>query len=116
MQIKNYLEMTPTEKTIHEGQGLVKSRQIFGASDFSTQLRYVAQTELPPGASFGFHEHSITREEIYVVQSGYGRVQINDQEYPVKPGDVILTGVDEGHALYNDSDEPMGVFVFWVAK
>ncbi|WP_018610441.1 cupin domain-containing protein [Uliginosibacterium gangwonense] len=116
MQIKNYLNIPAVEKSIHNGEGLVKSRKIFGAEDFATQLSYVAHTELPPGTSFGFHTHTVDREEIYVIESGHGRVQINDKEYPVTVGDVILTGLDESHALYNDSAEVMKVFVFWVAK
>lgn len=116
MQIKNYLEIPPLEKPIHEGEGLVKSRKIFGAEDFQTRLRYVAQTELPPGASFGFHNHDIEREEIYFIQYGSGRVRIGDTERAVRTGDVILTGIGEGHGLINDSDQALGVFVFWVAS
>lgn len=115
MQIKNYRAIPPLEKPIHEGTGLVKSRKIFGAEDFQTKLRYVAQTELPPGASFGFHSHDIEREEIYFIQYGQGRVRIEDHEQAVSAGDVILTGVGERHGLINDSDAPLGVFVFWVA-
>ncbi|MBS1209223.1 MAG: mannose-6-phosphate isomerase [Proteobacteria bacterium] len=116
MLIRNYLDTPAIEKTIHDGEGLIKSRKLFGAEDFATNLRYVAQTELPPGASIGFHAHADAREEVYVIQYGTGRVRIDDQERPVRTGDVIVTHVGESHGLFNDSAAPLGVFVFWVAK
>ena len=113
MLIRNYLEAEAVKKTIHDGEGLVLSRKLFGAEDFASGLRYVAMTELPPGTSFGEHTHQDAREEIYVIQYGSGVMRIDGQEAPVKAGDVILTRVGSSHALRNDSDEMMGVFVFW---
>lgn len=115
MKIRNPLETAPEMKCIHGGAGLVASRKLFGADDFATKLRYVAHTELPPGASIGFHAHTDAREEIYTIQYGSGRVRIDEAEQPVRAGDVILTGIGEAHGLINDSDAPLGVFVFWVA-
>jgi len=115
MLIRNYLDTPAIEKPIHEGEGLVLSRKLFGAEDFATRLRYVAHTELPPGASFGFHQHQDEREEIYVILSGSGRVRINEEERAVSEGDVILTCIGDCHSLMNDGEVAMKVFVFWVA-
>lgn len=113
MQIRNIHATLPVEKSIHDGQGLVLSRKLFGAEDFSSGLRYIAFTELPPGSSIGKHEHHDQREEIYAIQYGEGVIQINAEERKVKAGDVILTQAGSTHGLRNDSADKLGVFIFW---
>lgn len=113
MEIRNYHDMPVVEKSIHDGQGLARSCKLFGAEDFASGLRYVAFTELPPGASIGEHGHKDDREEIYVVQYGCGLIRIDGEEQRAKQGDVILTRAGSTHMLLNDGDETMGVFVFW---
>lgn len=113
MEIRNYLAMTPLVKSIHEGNGLARSRKVFGAEDFESGLRYVSFTELDPGSSIGEHGHPDTREEIYVIQSGNGRMRIDGEERAVIAGDVILTRAGSTHALFNDSDKTLAVFIFY---
>lgn len=113
MDIRNYQDTAPVSKSIHGGTGQALSRKLFGAEDFRSGLRYVAFTELPPGASIGEHGHHDEREEIYVVQYGDGVVTIDGEQKRVRSGDVILTRAGSTHALLNDGEANMGVFVFW---
>lgn len=113
MSIRNPRAIPPIEKSIHAGEGLARSRKLFGADDFASGLRYVSHTELPPGASIGEHGHADTREEIYLILRGTGKVRIDAEEHPVGPGDTILTRAGSRHALFNDGQETLEVFVFW---
>ncbi|MDQ7988987.1 MAG: cupin domain-containing protein [Candidatus Dactylopiibacterium sp.] len=113
MQIRNYLEAPFEQKTIHDGEGLIRSRKLFGADDFASGLRYVARTELPPGASIGEHGHRDAREELYVILSGTGTFQLDGQTRRVGPGDILLTRAGSTHGLVNDGTETLDVFVVW---
>jgi mannose-6-phosphate isomerase-like protein (cupin superfamily) len=52
---------------------------------------------LKPGAAIGYHLQSI--DEIYYILSGSGVMQMNGKEFPVKPGDAILTRPGSSHGL-----------------
>lgn len=113
MQIRNLHSTPAIEKPIHEGKGKALSRKLFGTEDFASGLRYIAFTELPPGSSIGEHDHHDAREEVYAIQYGEGILRIDGETRRVKAGDVILTKIGQSHGLENDSQETLGVFVFW---
>ena len=114
--IKNYYSEIGEKKVIHGGKGLIDSKQLFGAEDFQTNLRYVAFTNIPPGGSIGFHEHNNEREELYVIINGTGVMLMDQEHIPVAKGDVIFTPLESSHGLENNSEKDLEVFVFWVEK
>lgn len=113
MTIRSPQTCPTIEKPIHGGEGLALSCKLYGAEDFASGLRYVSRTDLPPGSSIGEHGHADAREEIYLILRGKGRVRIDDAERAVGPGDTILTRAGSTHALFNDGDEMLEVFVVW---
>jgi len=60
----------------------------------------------PGGVSVKYHSHS-KQEEFYLIMSGIGILRINDEELPIKRGDVISApaGKDTGHQFINNSEE-----------
>jgi quercetin dioxygenase-like cupin family protein len=113
MHIRNFLTTTGTPENTHGGEGLVKHVRLYADADFQTPLRFVIYSELPPGASIGYHTHA-DNEEVYVVLEGTGRMTINGETTIVKTGDVILNKFGWSHGLENNSPQPLKILVFEV--
>ncbi|MFL5321526.1 MAG: cupin domain-containing protein [Myxococcaceae bacterium] len=78
-------------------------------------LHFVDLTVLPPGADVGRHTHAKDNEELYVIISGRGRMQLDEREFEVGPGDVILNRPGGTHALTNTSNEELRIVVVEVS-
>ena len=61
---------------------------------------------IPPGASIGDHGHS-EEAEYFIITEGVGIVLDGDQEHPVGPGDVTVTGSGQSHSIRNAGAEPL---------
>lgn len=58
----------------------------------------LAEATLAPGAGTRRHYHART-EEIYVVLGGSGRMEVDDDERDVEPGDAILIPPGAWHEI-----------------
>ncbi|QQS44827.1 MAG: cupin domain-containing protein [Acidobacteriota bacterium] len=64
---------------------------------------------LHPGAAIGYH---LQREdEIYYILSGSGIMQMNGKEFPVGPGDAILTRPGSSHGLKQTGDSDLVLMI-----
>lgn len=97
----------------HDGKGRVKNALLYGDADFSTNLRFVIYTELPPGTSIGYHKHG-NDEEVYILLEGRGTMTIDGEAHEVSAGDVILNKPYGSHGLENTSDDILKLLVFEV--
>jgi quercetin dioxygenase-like cupin family protein len=61
--------------------------------------------EYQPGVSIGLHDH--TFEEAYFIVRGEVQATLDGQQYLVKAGDVVWTGVGCVHAFANVSNAPV---------
>ena len=64
---------------------------------------------LEPGKkAWPYHLH-YGQEELFIIISGQGTIRYNDEEYPVKSGDVIYTppGEETAHQIVNTSKEQL---------
>jgi mannose-6-phosphate isomerase-like protein (cupin superfamily) len=113
MIIRNFLTTPPTLEASHEGQGTIKNVSLYGADDFSTDLRFVIYSELKPGTSIGYHTHG-DNEEVYVILEGRGVMTVNGQAREVGAGDVILNKPHWSHGLENSSETDLKILVFEV--
>lgn len=111
MICRNFYETEGMYETSHGGKGQVKNILLYDPRDFDTCLRFIMYTELEPGQTIGYHPHG-QNEEIYVILSGSGRIKVNDEEYPVKAGDVLLNKAGWHHGLENDTGAPLTLLVF----
>ncbi len=90
---------------LHEGDGAIMRRRFF--SDATKLPVKIEVWELEPGASEGRHVHEgdDTLEEFYYFIAGQGVMWMDDDEFPVRPGDAVMAppGVDHGFRCVGDS-------------
>lgn len=68
----------------------------------------IGMAVLPAGYSTPPHDHEA--EELATVLSGEGKIVIDDVEYPVRPGSVVLTPSWSRHVTIAGPDEPLVVW------
>ncbi|HAM72805.1 MAG TPA: hypothetical protein DCM86_14280 [Verrucomicrobiales bacterium] len=66
----------------------------------------LAEARLPVGGSTQEHYH-VRSEEIYFITSGAGRIRIEGEIAPVRPGDAIAIPPGRRHKLWNTGKEPL---------
>lgn len=96
-----------TKLTIHDiGGEVVKDNETYLLKDNKLlNGLVVSSTLLNPFKQTTGHNHS-GQEEVYFFVSGEGRMLLDDEEFEVKAGDVVLIPDGAFHRVYNDSGEP----------
>ena len=85
--------------------GLLASPFDETATDIATGV-----AAIPAGSSSPRHSHRA--EEIAIILSGTGAIDIGDQSYPVKQGDVVLNPPDVPHQTHAGPEGPLAVL--WI--
>jgi len=95
----------------HGGTGAVDSTTVLDAADLAgRRLKFVHDDILPPGASVGPHPHA-DDEELYVILSGQGEMELDGQVHPVAAGDAVVVFPGGTHALRNTGAAPLRLLV-----
>jgi quercetin dioxygenase-like cupin family protein len=115
MLVRNFYEAALTTGPSHKGEGEVRSVRLYDQADFDTPLRFLYYTEIPPGASIGYHKHR-DDEEMYIVLEGSGLMTVDEETRQVKAGDAILNKPFGSHSLKNDTSRDLKLLVFEVAQ
>jgi len=68
----------------------------------------LAEATVPAGGATLAHFHRES-EEIYLVTSGSGRMQLGDEERPISAGDCVVIPPGTIHQLHADPDAPLVV-------
>jgi len=63
----------------------------------------VSKTELHPGKHTSGHNHS-GQEEVYIFTNGQGTMVVDDKEYDVKTGDIVLIPDGAFHKVWNEEE------------
>ena len=71
----------------------------------------VGAAALPPGYSTPAHHH--VSEEVAVVLSGSGSVEIDGEDYPVREGTVLVTPSNATHVTTADESGPRVILWFY---
>ena len=66
----------------------------------------LAEARVPAGGSTQEHYHPRT-EEIYFIQSGIGKMQVEEDTQEVRPGDSIAIPPGRRHKIWNTCNEPL---------
>ena len=91
----------------HKGGGQSVGYSFFQkAEGFKFEFR---KRVLKPGAAIGYHLQEI--DEVYYILSGTGVMQMNGKEFPVKPGDGILTRPGSSHGLKQTGSEDLTLMI-----
>lgn len=101
-------------RPIHDGDGAVGVRRLFAGQTTTGLGLHV--WELAPGVSEGRHIHASDDaaddfEEIYLVLSGRGVLELDGEDVPLEPEDAVLVPVDVDHGLRCVGDVPLRILI-----
>ena len=102
----NMDSQNPIQFTINDiGGEIVKDNETYLLKDNKTLDKLVlSSTLLNPFKQTTGHNHS-GQEEVYIFVSGTGTMEVDNEKFNVKPGDVILIPDGAFHRVYNESTE-----------
>lgn len=96
----------------HNGPGRSTGYGFFEkAVDFKQVFR---KRVLHPGAAIGYHPQK--EDEVYYILSGTGVMQMNGNEFAVKPGDAILTRPGSSHGLKQTGKDDLTLIIVYEKK
>jgi mannose-6-phosphate isomerase-like protein (cupin superfamily) len=72
-------------------------------------LMFLAHAAVPPGEELSGHRDPM--EEIYIIQTGRGLMQVGPDKLEVRAGDAIHIPIGEFHALTNTGPEELTILV-----
>lgn len=87
--------------------------EIWGRSDFKSNVDFIDRVVIPPGSTVGYHKHG-NNEEMYIVLDGQGTMTIDNETVTVRKGDMILNPAYGEHGLANDSDSDIDLLVIQI--
>jgi mannose-6-phosphate isomerase-like protein (cupin superfamily) len=96
----------------HDGLGMSTGYSFF-ANAPGLKLTFRKRV-LKVGSSIGYHLQK--EDEIYYVVSGTGIMKMNNESFPVKAGDGILTRPGNSHGLQQTGNEELVVIINYLAK
>ncbi|MFI5782800.1 cupin domain-containing protein [Nocardia sp. NPDC051570] len=91
---------------VHGADGVSQWKCFARRSDLHGDWEAIEWAALPPNGISGEHVHTRT-EELYFIVSGAGIMIIDEREYPVRSGDLILNGLGTRHGLRNVGSETL---------
>jgi mannose-6-phosphate isomerase-like protein (cupin superfamily) len=100
------------KEKLRDGEGTVKFTRL-APLDAAGRLTLFSEVCLPAGASIGYHRHD-GETEYYIFVSGTGVVNDNGTDYPVKAGDVTVTGDGCSHSLSNTGSDDLVLYAMIV--
>jgi mannose-6-phosphate isomerase-like protein (cupin superfamily) len=106
--IRRNLEHPEVKATRYRAHGGGVAHMILDTRHLQT-LMFLAHASVTPGNKLVGHADPM--EEIYVIQSGRGRMQIGDEVCEVEPGDAIHIPVGHLHELTNTGEEVLTLLV-----
>ncbi len=96
-----------TVRSMRGGDGETEIERIWRpGEEMRGSEKMFSRIVLRPGCSIGFHRHEL-EEEIMFVLSGRGEADDNGEIKELRPGDSMLTGGGNGHAVRCLGDEPL---------
>ncbi len=84
----------------HGGHRPILTRRVLEAK-MGTAINFLDFTILPAGSDIGVHTHDHDNEEMYIIISGQGEMEVDGQRSSVGPGHVIVNRPGGTHGLKN---------------
>ncbi|MGI6316328.1 MAG: cupin domain-containing protein [Christensenellales bacterium] len=106
MYIPSEKQTTDTRINMRGGEGQVVFVNLASQEELPAKSRFIAKGLLEPGCSIGFHIHD-GESEVYYILSGNPTIDDNGTCLNAKPGDTVITYSGNGHAMKNDTDQPV---------
>lgn len=108
MLVRN-LEHPDTQLTRYQAHGGGVAHMILDVRRHLNTLMFLAHASVPPGNMLEGHVDPM--EEIYIIQSGRGIMQVDDEKREVNPGDAIHIPIGAWHQLTNNGDQELTILV-----
>jgi mannose-6-phosphate isomerase-like protein (cupin superfamily) len=102
------LEHPEVKATRYKAHGGGVAHMILDTRHLQT-LMFLAHASLAHGKKLIGHVDPM--EEIYIVQRGYGRMQVGNEVIEVVPGDAVHIPIGQFHELTNTGQEEMTILV-----
>lgn len=67
---------------------------------------------IPPGGEVGAETHKYTEQTLFFL-SGTGEGSLDDQKFPVGPGDVVVVTAGTKHNFVNTGKEPLKIYTVY---
>jgi len=106
--IRRNLEHSEVKATRYRAHGGGVAHMILDTRHLQT-LMFLAHASLPSGNKLIGHRDPM--EEIYIIQTGRGRMQVGDEFCEVEPGDAIHIPLGHFHELTNTGEEVLTILV-----
>jgi quercetin dioxygenase-like cupin family protein len=106
--IKRNLKHLEVKATRYQAHGEGIAHFILDNRHLQT-LMFLAHASLAPGKTLIGHVDPM--EEIYIIQSGRGLMQVDEETHEVKPGDAIHIPMGHFHELTNIGEEELTLLV-----
>ena len=88
-----------------KGWAVVKEDQRYTVTDNNTLNKLVTSiTVLNPNFSTTGHSHP-GQEEVYIFRSGEGEMEINNEKFSVRDGDIVFIQDGDFHRVHNTSEK-----------
>ena len=81
-------------------------RELAGIPSGNATNQSLAEAVVPARGATVAHLHRLT-EEIYLFTEGSGRMQLGEEERPVRAGDCVVIPPGTPHKLWADEGEPL---------
>ncbi len=106
--IRRNLEHPEVKATLYQAHGGGVAHMILTTRHLRT-LMFLAHASVAPGKKLIGHVDPM--EEIYIIQSGQGLMQVGEEFCEVKPGDAIHIPIGFFHELTNIGKEELTILV-----
>ncbi len=106
--IRRNLEHPEVKATRYRAHGGGVAHMILDTRHLQT-LMFLAHASVPPGNQLVGHVDPM--EEIYIIQTGRGRMRVGDEVCQVEPGDAIHIPIGHFHELTNNGKEELTILV-----
>jgi len=97
-----------TRENMRGGKGTIEFLHYFEKDELRSPTRLLAKLTIHPGDSIGLHRHE-DEEEIFIIARGTGDLFDGASRSRVGPGDAILTGSGEEHAIENVGSDDLEI-------
>ena len=102
------LENSEVKATRYQAHGGGIAHMILDTRHLQTMM-FLAHASVAPGKKLIGHLDPM--EEIYIIQSGLGRIQVGDEVSEVLPGDAVHIPIGHFHELTNVGNEELTLLV-----
>jgi mannose-6-phosphate isomerase-like protein (cupin superfamily) len=106
--IRRNLEHSEVKATRYQAHGGGVAHMILDTRHLQT-LMFLAHATVAPGKRLAGHVDPM--EEIYIIQSGHGLMQVAEEVCKVEPGDAIHVPMGDFHELTNTGEEELTILV-----